>query len=78
MGAANLDPAQRPPMEPGEGFAEGFELAEQGLVEAAEHGESTAIRLPTRSRRTSTAARVAGAYGEPDHEDSSEVPRSDG
>jgi hypothetical protein len=35
------DPAQRPLIEAGEGVAEGFELAEQELIEAAEGTDVT-------------------------------------
>jgi hypothetical protein len=34
-----LDPAQRPLVESGEGVAEGFELAEEDLIEHASHGD---------------------------------------
>lgn len=33
------DPAQRPVVEGGEGEAEGFELAEEDLIDNAEHGD---------------------------------------
>ncbi|MBV9819669.1 MAG: hypothetical protein JOZ07_15155 [Solirubrobacterales bacterium] len=36
------DPAQRPLIEAGEGEAEGFELAEQELIEHASHGDEHA------------------------------------
>lgn len=38
-GDEDLDPAQRPLVEAGEGEAEGFELAEEELVEHATHGD---------------------------------------
>lgn len=72
-GDENLDPVQRPLVEAGEGVAEGFELAEEDLIEAAEHRSSWADP----DRRAFTAEREAdrtGAlYGEADHEASSEV-----
>jgi hypothetical protein len=37
-GDEDVDPAQRPLQEAGEGEAEGFELAEEDLIEAAETG----------------------------------------
>jgi hypothetical protein len=37
--ADELDPAQAPLIEAGEGEAEGFELAEEELVEHASHGD---------------------------------------
>jgi hypothetical protein len=44
-GDEDLDPAARPLAEGGEGEAEGFELAEEDLIEAAEHGDSYADPL---------------------------------
>lgn len=38
-GDEDLDPAQRPLIEGGEGEAEGFEQAEQQLIENATHGD---------------------------------------
>ncbi|MDW5597995.1 hypothetical protein VSS74_26810 [Conexibacter stalactiti] len=38
-GDEDLDPAERPLAEAGEGEAEGFELAEEELVEHATHGD---------------------------------------
>lgn len=38
-GDEDLDPAERPLVEAGEGEAEGFELAEEELVEHATHGD---------------------------------------
>lgn len=38
-GDEDLDPAQRPLVEGGEGEAEGFELAEEALIEHASHGD---------------------------------------
>jgi hypothetical protein len=40
------DPAQRPLVEGGEGQAEGFELAEEQLIDNAEHGDQK--RFPNR------------------------------
>jgi hypothetical protein len=37
-GDEDLDPAQRPLIEAGEGVGEGFELSEQELIDAAGHG----------------------------------------
>lgn len=39
-----LDPAQRPLIESGEGVAEGFELAEEDLIEHASHGDQQSAR----------------------------------
>lgn len=38
-GDEDLDPAQRPLVEAGEGESEGFELAEEELIEHASHGD---------------------------------------
>jgi hypothetical protein len=75
-GDEQLDPARRPLIEAGEGEAEGFELAEQELIEAAESGDagmdpmrdafSPEAEFPNRS-----------IYGEADHEDSTELRDSD-
>jgi hypothetical protein len=73
----DLDPAQRPLAEGGEGVAEGFELAEDELIEAAEHGDSGADPVTHRFTPEVDRGQAAGEYGEADHEDSSEVPDSD-
>ena len=72
-GDEDLDPAQRPLVEGGEGVTEGFELAEADLIEAAEHRGGSAdpeLHAFTAERE---ADRTTVAYGEADHEDSSEV-----
>jgi hypothetical protein len=38
-GDEDLDPAQRPVLEGGGGYAEGFEQAEEALIEHASHGD---------------------------------------
>jgi hypothetical protein len=72
-----LDPALRPLIEGGEGEAEGFELAEADLIEAAESGGDWAD--PTLNALTVEAETQSaiGPYGEPDHEASSERPDTD-
>jgi hypothetical protein len=76
-GDEDLDPAQRPLVEGGEGEAEGFELSEEDLIEAAEHGDSDAdpLRDAFTPERESDEATVVP--GEADHEQSTEVPKSD-
>jgi hypothetical protein len=74
-GDENLDPAQRPLIEAGEGVAEGFELAEEELIEAASHGSSTVD--PLHDQFPPEAEPPRAAYGEPDHEESTEVRDSD-
>jgi hypothetical protein len=72
-GDEQLAPAERPLAEGGEGVAEGFELAEEELIEAAEHGESAANPLADVFTPEVDRGLAVGDYGEADHEDSSEV-----
>ena len=59
------DPAQRPVDEGGEGEAEGFELAEEELIDRAEHGDQK--HFPDGD--APPAEEPSGAvYGEPDQE----------
>jgi len=57
------DPAQRPLVEGGEGEAEGFELAEEELIDNAEHGDEK--RFPDGDAGLPEEASDA-EYGEPD------------
>ncbi|HEX6780391.1 MAG TPA: hypothetical protein VF125_00010 [Solirubrobacterales bacterium] len=57
------DPAQRPVIEGGEGEAEGFELAEEELIDNAEHGDEK--RFPDRDAGAPEEPSDA-EYGEPD------------
>ena len=57
------DPAQRPLVEGGEGEAEGFELAEEELIDNAEHGDEK--RFPGRDAGSPEEPSDA-EYGEPD------------
>ena len=76
-GDEDLDPAERPVVESGEGEAEGFELAEVDLIDSAEHtGEGTdplAEGFPPERE----ASPGSGIYGEADHEESSEAAGGD-
>src|SRR3954464_3713958 len=71
-GDEDVDPAERPLQEAGEGEAEGFELAEADLVESAETGlnwiDPVHAAFPAESEGGSPAV-----YGEADHEASSEL-----
>jgi hypothetical protein len=75
-GDEDVDPAQRPLQEAGEGEAEGFELAEADLIEAAETGvtwiDPVRAAFPPESEDGS-----GSTYGEADHELSSELPDDD-
>ena len=71
------DPAWAPVEEAGGGEAEGFEQAEEALIEHASHGDqqSTHAVLHDRGPAEEEAAGMA-ADGEADHERSSERPLS--
>lgn len=49
-GDEDLDPAERPVVEGGEGEAEGFELAEEDLIEHASHGDQQSARVAYHDR----------------------------
>lgn len=68
-GDEDLDPALRPLVEGGEGEAEGFELAEEDLIEAAQHGDSTADPLGDAFTPEVDGLDNVDAYGEADRED---------
>ncbi len=59
------DPAQRPLVEGGEGEAEGFELAEEELIDNAEHGDQK--RFPD-SDAPPPEEPSGAVYGEADQE----------
>jgi uncharacterized protein HemY len=64
--------ANRPLEEAGEGEAEGFELAEQALIENASHGDQHGTTPITRHARADASEEEPpdeDRYGEPDHED---------
>lgn len=67
---------QRPLEEAGEGEAEGFEQAEEELIEHASHGDSGPDPSNLAGRPEDPGARDA-EYGEADHEQSSEDPDQD-
>jgi hypothetical protein len=60
------DPAERPLVEAGEGEAEGFELAEAGLIDNAEHGDEK--RFPNRDAGQPEEPTDTTAFGEADEE----------
>ena len=68
-----LDPAERPLVEAGEGEAEGFELAEEDLIDAAETGAGWADPGVDPFRSEVEIREPTAEYSEADHEDSSEV-----
>src|ERR687895_2050623 len=70
-GDEDVDPAERPLQEAGEGVAEGFELAEADLIEAAETAVAGAD--PLRAAFPAESEDGSGpTYGEADQELSSE------
>jgi hypothetical protein len=66
------DEAQRPLVEAGQGEAEGFELAEQDLIEHASHGDQHAARRAIEDAPEDSEDVRAASGGEPDRERSSE------
>jgi hypothetical protein len=66
--------AERPLAEAGQGEAEGFEQAEQELIEHASHGDEHAARraMEDAPQESDNDIRAAGA-GEADHEHSSQL-----
>jgi len=72
-GDEDVDPAERPVVEGGEGEAEGFELAEDDLVEHATHGDQQSARVPYHDRGQDEDPRAAEQVdAEADQEYSSE------
>jgi hypothetical protein len=77
-GDEDLDPAQRPLVEAGEGEAEGFELAEEELVEHATHGDQQSAHAILHDQGIDEDPRAADQVeGEADQERSSEREDSD-
>jgi hypothetical protein len=66
-GDQDLDPAERPLAEGGEGEAEGFELAEEDLIEHAEHQEGEGI--PELDQLGEEEEQDPATYGEADEEE---------
>lgn len=60
------DPAQRPQVEGGEGESEGFELAEEELIDNASHGDQK--RFPNRDVSLPEEPTDTTAFGEADEE----------
>jgi hypothetical protein len=71
-GEEGLPEAQRPLAEAGEGEAEGFEQAEEALVENASHGDGGADPLGDRFTPEEAAAEGLSTYGEADQVEVSE------
>jgi hypothetical protein len=64
------DPALEPLIEAGEGESEGFELAEEELIENASHGDQHSDRIAGRDALGfDSPEEDPGTYGEADEED---------
>jgi len=72
-GDEDEDPAMRPVIEGGGGYAEGFELAEDELIEQASHGDPGGDPLADRFRPEVEADASTAAYGDPDQIDPHEL-----
>ena len=72
-GDEDLDPAERPLAEAGEGVAEGFEDAEADLIEHASHGDEQSAHALYHDRGRDEDARAREQVdADADHEESSE------
>ncbi len=69
----SVDEAERPLEEAGEGESEGFELAEQELIENASHGDMHAARRAIEDAPDGGDDPRAAGGGEADYERSSEL-----
>ena len=69
---AELDPALRPVYEAGGGEAEGFEQAEELLIEHASHGDEQSAHTVLHDQGIAEEEVPGHADGEPDRERSSE------
>lgn len=72
-GDEDLDPAMRPVIEGGGGEAEGFEEAEEALVEHASHGDQQSAHAIIHDAGRPEEEGVGGDDAEADHEYSSEL-----
>lgn len=68
-GTADADPAQQAVREAGGGEAEGFELAEEALIDNASHGDQHAARQILETAPASEAEPDPATHGEADGED---------
>lgn len=72
-GDEGLDPARRPVIEGGGGEAEGFEEAEQALIEHASHGDQQSAHAILHDQGRAEESEGAQDDAEADHERSSEL-----
>lgn len=72
-GDEQLDPAQRPVVEGGGGEAEGFEQAEDALIEHASHADQQSAHAILHDQGRPEEPDAQRTNGEADHEHSSEL-----
>jgi hypothetical protein len=72
-GDEDLDPAERPVIEAGGGYAEGFEEAEQALIDHATHGDQQSAHAIYHDRGRPEDENATQEDAEADHEHSSEL-----
>lgn len=73
----SADEAQRPLAEAGQGESEGFELAEDELIDHASHGDQHAARRAAEDAPSTSDDERASSAAEADSEYSSEIPEND-
>jgi hypothetical protein len=69
----DLDPAERPLVEAGEGVAEGFEQAEDELIRQTSHEDPAVPPTEAAFSAEEESDRSTATYGEPDEVDPTEV-----
>ena len=69
----DVDPAERPLAEAGQGYAEGFEQAETDLIESASHGTPSGSPLQDAFSPEVESDRSTAIDGEPDELDITET-----
>lgn len=72
-GDEQIDPAERPVIEGGGGEAEGFEQAEDALIEHASHGDQQSAHTILHDQGRPEEPDPSSENGEADHEHSSEL-----
>jgi hypothetical protein len=76
-GDEDLEPAERPVREAGGGEAEGFEMAEEDLIEHASHGDQHSARMALYHAGQDEEDGVTGVTGEADSATLEEEDRGD-
>jgi hypothetical protein len=73
VGDEDIDPAMRPVYEHGGGEAEGFEQAEELLIDNASHGDPAPSPTDHQIIMNAEAQRSTAAYGDPDEIEASSL-----